>query len=165
MTRKLIAVLFLTSFFVFPSMAEARVEPNPGDYVLRGKIKVLRARPFNPTHKNVQFTRVYASLDTDSAGITKMTLTHAWSGQSCEFSVSQDSAGRLSFPKQEKCRFTALSSKGSLTLNEGTAVERGGRMKIDSTMTIRWLNYSGKIQLTVAGGRSDGPTKKMAMKK
>lgn len=134
-----------------PAPADAGSDPRPDDYVLRGKVHVLKATPYNPASKDLLFTKVYASVKRDPDGLTRMTLTHAWSGQSCRFVVKHDARGRMRLIAQDSCRFTALSSPGTLSVSDGVAYERRGRMHLESTMTIKWLNYTGRIRLVVDG--------------
>lgn len=148
-TSALGAVLALTLLFATPVAADS--SPRAGDAVLRGKVHVLKATPYNPAPKNLLFTKVYASVQRDPDGLTRMTLTHAFSGETCRFVVKHDARGRLRFIEQKACRFTALSSPGTLSVTDGLAFERAGRMHLESTMTIQWLNYTGKIRLEVSG--------------
>ena len=145
----ILAALAMT--FLLAAPADAGSGPRPGDFVLRGKVHVLKATPHNPASKDLLFTKVYASGKRDPDGLTRMTLTHAWSGQSCRFVVKHDARGRLRFVQQDSCRFTALSSTGTLAVSDGLAYERRGQMHLETTMTIKWLHYTGKIKLVVGG--------------
>lgn len=149
----ILAALAMTTLLAAP--ADAGTAPRPGDFILRGKVHVLKATPHNPAPKDMLFTKVYASVKRDPDGLTRMTLTHAWSGQSCRFVVKHDARGRLRFIPQDACKFKALSSTGTLSVSDGLAYERRGRMHLESTMTIKWLHYTGKIRLVV-GGTSPG---------
>ncbi len=155
MTMRILAILTAATWMTLTAApAEAKVDPQPGDAVLRGKVQVLKATPHNPANKDSLFAKVYASVKRDPDGLTRMTLTHAWSGQSCRFVVKYDARGRMKFIPQDSCRFTALSSKGTLSVSDGVAYERRGRMYLESTMTVKWLHYTGKIRL-VADGASN----------
>ncbi|HOE81429.1 MAG TPA: hypothetical protein PK329_00475 [Myxococcota bacterium] len=149
--RKLLTpVIFLLAvLFTVPAFSKAK--PKPGDAILRGKIEAVKVTPFNPVPDKKMWAKVFASVKRDPDGIIRVTLTHEYSGETCHFAAKRTRFGHLEFIPQKACTFKALSSKGTLKIEEGVIFEKGGRMVFDATMTIKWLNYKGLIKLNASG--------------
>jgi hypothetical protein len=123
-----------------------------GAFVLRGPVQVLSAKPFNPAGKDRLFTRITARVEKDRTGQPTVVLTHVYSGQTCRFEAWRSPAGNLLLDGAAPCRFEALGSPGTLKVTEGRLSRRGGRMTLESTFDIRWLNYRGVIRVSAGGG-------------
>lgn len=173
MKTRLLAMLVLGSAMLLPAVVAARpappAQPSPapvrrsaaraerplprGEYTMRGEVNVLSASPWNPAGKDRLGTRVVARMERASTGAVVVILSHAPSGQSCRFEAGPFGRNTISITPQQSCRFTALSSPGSLRISNGWLEEKKGRLRFEGRMEIEWLMYRGSISVAVEGPR------------
>lgn len=151
MQNRFLSLAALAALVLWTSASEAG-PARDGDFVLRGPVQVLSAKPFNPAGKDRFFTRIHARIERDAAGQPTVVLTHAYTGQTCRFEAWRSPKGRFLLDGAAPCRFTALSSTGTLKVTEGSLSQRRGSMHLEGVFEVSWLNYRGSIRVSADGG-------------